>query len=144
MRLLLVTISFLALACTTEDHQRSAAIDLEQVSSCGNGVCDFGEGVDSCPQDCCIPGQPCGATCGNGICEMGEDHTSCPSDCCERTPGMDGHCIAECGNGFCEVGEDHTSCPADCACEGPNCCGNGVCEFGEGPITCPADCNDRN
>ena len=43
---------------------------------CGNGVCDFGETFETCPEDC--PG-----FCGDGICNPDIDETpiTCPQDC---------------------------------------------------------------
>jgi hypothetical protein len=69
------------------------------VGLCGNGVCEPGEDMKSCPKDC-----PVGPVCGNGVCEVGEDMKSCPKDCTGPV----------CGNGVCEVGEDMKSCPKDC------------------------------
>jgi hypothetical protein len=40
------------------------------VSTCGDGICQAGEG-GTCPQDCC----------GDGICEPGETAANCPADC---------------------------------------------------------------
>ncbi len=47
---------------------------------CGDGTCNCGEIVSSCPQDCGGPG----CYCGDGSCNCGENCSSCPSDC--------GHC----------------------------------------------------
>ncbi|MBW2997671.1 hypothetical protein KY349_05000 [Candidatus Woesearchaeota archaeon] len=44
-------------------------------SDCGNDICEEGEDIDDCPEDCTQP------ECGNGDCESGEDATSCPADC---------------------------------------------------------------
>ena len=85
---------------------------------CGNGSCDWGENVLTCPADC--------GTCGNGVCDPGETLVSCPSDC-------------SCGNGVCDPEETATSCPADCRF-----CGNGSCDWGENHANCPADCFCHN
>ena len=88
------------------------------IGVCGNDICELGEDIDNCPEDC---GE---AQCGNGVCEPGEDALSCPDDC-----------AAQCGNGVCEPGEDALSCQDDCTAQ----CGNGVCEPGETP-DCEQDC----
>jgi competence protein ComGC len=40
--------------------------------SCGDNVCNPGEDIVSCPEDC---------SCGNDICELDETTSSCPQDC---------------------------------------------------------------
>jgi formylglycine-generating enzyme required for sulfatase activity len=86
--------------------------------ACGNGACEAGESVASCPQDCTV-------ACGNGECEAGENSENCPRDC-----------GAACGNGECEAGESNATCPQDCT----TACGNGTCEAGENADNCPRDC----
>lgn len=46
-------------------------------STCGNAICDAGEGCETCAQDC----SGCAATCPNGACDAGETFASCPADC---------------------------------------------------------------
>lgn len=46
---------------------------------CGNGVCEEGETVENCPQDCQIKYD----VCGNGICESAETPQNCPQDCAQ-------------------------------------------------------------
>jgi CubicO group peptidase (beta-lactamase class C family) len=102
---------------------------------CGNGSCDWGENVLTCPADCgkcgtsvCDPGEdvascPSDCTCGNGSCDPGESYASCPQDGCT------------CGDGSCEATESLESCPEDCGT-----CGNGSCEQTEDGQSCPQDC----
>lgn len=131
-----------------------------------DGVCEFGEDCEGCPNDC--PG----GTCGNGTCDVanGEDCVSCPADCngeqggrkSERyccgagggfgpVPCSDERCSAGnficsdvpaasfcCGNESCEEGEDRLLCSIDCG--GPPVCGDTVCEAGESPCSCAPDC----
>lgn len=75
---------------------------------CGNGVCEEGENVLNCEQDC-------GSTtnCGDGVCDEDENAKNCPGDC-----------DPECGNGICEPGEKDT-CEQDC--QGPQCDKNFNC-----------------
>jgi len=103
-------------------------------NQCGNFVCEAGEDVASCAQDCEV-------VCGNERCDPGEDVASCPLDCavcgnnaCEGEEAIT--CRRDCpvcGNGTCELFEENT-CPADCTT-----CGNAVCEASE-LETCPQDC----
>ena len=80
---------------------------------CGNDVCQEGETISNCPQDCIVT-QTGSAVCGNGVCETGETSTSCSADCQAGTPtGL------VCGNGVCQSGETSTSCPADCGAPPP-------------------------
>ena len=78
--------------------------------TCGNHVCDPGESMSSCPEDCHAVGSGSGSgeTCGNHMCDAGETTASCPQDCPAPPPAP------VCGNRVCEAGETQTSCPADC------------------------------
>jgi len=48
-------------------------------NSCGNGICEESESVESCAPDCV-------SVCGDDICwsQEGEDRFSCPRDCCSK------------------------------------------------------------
>ena len=101
-----------------EDGETVATCPSDCTVACGNGECEAGESLDSCPQDCTV-------ACGNGECERGESPASCPQDC-----------GTACGDGDCEEGEDVANCPRDCSAA----CGNGACEEGENVASCPSDC----
>ena len=137
--------------------------------NCGNGTCDDGEDCSTCPLDC---PQGSGASCGNGVCEAGngEDCVSCPQDCngvqggkpskrfcCGDGDGnnpvgcgdlrcsADGNsCLTEpavsscCGDYICEGDENSYSCEIDCG--SPPACGDGNCDPDEDECSCPADC----
>jgi hypothetical protein len=105
---------------------------------CGNGHCEEGEDVWSCPTDCSS------AVCGNGICEAGETTAACGQDCycgngtCDSGENA-GTCVldcgsAVCGDGTCQPSESLALCPGDCFC------GNGSCDQGEDESTCAQDC----
>lgn len=137
--------------------------------ACGNGTCDPGEDCATCAADCDIPG---GATCGNGVCEAGdgEDCVSCPADCNGRQGGNpnrrfccgdgdgtnpvscgDARCAADgntctdvpspgacCGDTVCEGPENSANCALDC---GPGAtCDDGTCDPGEDSCSCAEDC----
>ena len=132
-----------------------------------DGTCELGEDCLNCANDC-ISGSG-GATCGNGICEAGdgEDCTSCPSDCAglttgkpsgryccgSDTPCSDSRCTSGglqctdsssgsasycCGDGICEGAEDSSNCALDCGSAGY--CGDGTCDPGEDECSCSSDC----
>lgn len=148
----------------------ATGISCNAKDTCGNGVCEAGEGEGlpgACPQDCKK------AICGNGVCEINESAQGCPQDCN----------AAVCGNKVCEK-DEQTKCPQDCdgliclpntrSCEGTllkvcnaqgtaqsttdcaaskqlcgndqcvpaGACGNGLCESeaSETLESCPADC----
>lgn len=108
--------------------------NLELCPFCGNGVCDFGESQQTCPQEC-------DQDCGNDVCESGE------GDLCPEA------CVTVCGNGVCETAANHDpkenpgNCPGDCVDTTHN-CGTGHCQFDpsvfdpgdEGLVVCPEDC----
>lgn len=140
---------------------------------CGDAVCEAGEDCNSCPADC--PSYSVGgASCGNGLCEAGdgEDCLSCPSDCagqqsgkpsgrfccgfggenpvgcadaactsggfaCTETPVGGGGSTC-CGDFACEAPEDGFNCSLDCGA--PPVCGDLTCDPGEDVCSCASDC----
>lgn len=97
------------IVCDGEDGGASTTV------VCGNGSCETGENVLSCPADC--------STCGDGQCTGSETESTCPADC------------ATCGDGICSSTESVASCPADCAV-----CGDGICSSTETSESCSEDC----
>lgn len=87
---------------------------------CGNGVCDGGENVSNCADDCGAVG---GEICGNGFCGTGENVSNCPQDC----GGAE-----ECGDGFCGAGENSSICPADCIDPANSCLTDADCDDRDG------------
>lgn len=106
--------------------------------SCGNHVCDVGDGenITNCAQDC--------AGCGNGAIDPGEDcdngsgntDTACPTPAYNNPPNTCSTCTTSCtvktvlgpycGDAVCSDGENFSTCPTDCTG-----CGNGVVEGNE-------------
>jgi V8-like Glu-specific endopeptidase len=76
---------------------------------CGNGICEPGETVTSCGDDCNERPDP---VCGNDICEDGEVPSSCPSDC-DEAPGS-WTCGAEFYNAL-------DGCDCECGAYDPDC-----------------------
>jgi len=68
--------------------------------TCGDGTCDPGEDICSCPADCIW------AVCGDGFCcASGHENTcTCHADC-----------GSACGDGCCNGDERAATCPEDCA-----------------------------
>ncbi len=133
--------------CTAFD-QTCASGNCVEPDVCGNGACESGETLQTCPDDCTV-------ICGDGACDPSETFTSCSADCdpecgdasCQgdelfETCPLD--CLPGCGDGACGGGEDRNNCPKDCGF-----CGNGSCEdaaesaslFPAPPLTtCLEDC----
>ena len=117
--------------------------DGNETSSCGDGVCDFGDNFENCPGDCPVCDNMCGddlcpeKVCLGSGCPCPESWESCPGDC----PGP------VCGNKECEDGETIKSCPGDCSelewgdVNDEHLCGDGICwEEAENYKNCPGDC----
>ena len=49
---------------------------------CGDGICQTGEDLVNCPEDCV------GDLCGDGVCQADEDPVNCPEDCEEDIPEL--------------------------------------------------------
>ena len=100
-----------------------------QIPFCGDGICQFAEGIDTCEcyQDCandpgwsaaCFPTITPIPFCGDGICQIGVDDCQCRVDCandptwlaiCFPTP------VPFCGDGICQIDVDGCQCTVDCA-----------------------------
>ncbi len=110
---------------------------------CGDSTCDPNEDCDNCPSDCLSSG----ASCGNGVCEAGdgEDCISCNSDCNGKQGGKpaDRFCCGD-GDGVNPVGCSDPNCGGPSACiDQPamnSCCGDGTCEGVEDVANCLVDC----
>jgi len=153
-------------------HSNEASATPAGAPPCGDAVCEAGEDCNSCPADC--PSFTAGATCGNGLCEAGdgEDCLSCASDCagqqggkpggrfccgfggenpvgcgdaacrtggfsCTETP-QGGSVTTCCGDFACEAPEDGFNCSLDCGA--PPVCGDLTCDPGEDVCSCSTDC----
>lgn len=79
----------------------SCEFDIVQELGCGNGVCEGGEGCESCAVDCGV----CAPVCGDGVCDATESCETCEVDC--------DVCPPACGDGLCAATEV-CSCTADC------------------------------
>ena len=118
--------------------------------TCDNdGTCETGEDCNTCPNDC-ISGTTSGASCGNGICEAGngEDCVSCAADCNGKQSGKpanrfccgdgDGQNPVTCGDSRCTAGGFQcTTVPANPV---NYCCGDATCEGANGRNACALDC----
>jgi len=116
--------------------------------TCGNFVCDSGEDIKNCGEDCKrISFSP---ECGNGVCSEQETYENCPYDCISTLICGDNicndiekgvceiDCPSVCGDGKCEFSEDET-CRPDCKK-----CGDGICELDETEDNCFVDCEVKS
>jgi hypothetical protein len=115
----------------------------------GDLVCEAGEDCGNCPSDCAA-GTSAGATCGNGVCEAGngEDCLSCAADCNGVQGGKPSSrfCCGDgagvnpvgCADSRCAAGGK--SCTTTPVAPSPFCCGDATCSPGEGCSTCALDC----
>jgi hypothetical protein len=98
----------------------SSSYVCEKPPVCGNEICEYGETLDNCPQDCTSSCKEEGQKCEAGTAGSA---AGCGYDC---TCAQSGICVTKniCGNGVCEQpGEDAGLCPQDC--------GNNVTPNGE-------------
>ena len=114
-----------------------------------NGICEAGEDCTTCPGDC-PSGTSSGASCGNGVCEAGngEDCVSCPDDCNGRQGGKpsnryccgdgDGVNPVPCSDSRCSDGGN--TCTDVPNTGGSYCCGDLTCDSGESCVNCAIDC----
>ena len=119
--------------------------------ACDNdGVCEAGEDCLTCAGDCPSGTSP-GASCGNGICEAGngEDCLSCAADCAGQQNGKPSNRFC-CGDGSTGTGavdcSDSRCTSGGFACTnvpvspGSFCCGDLMCDSGESCANCSLDC----
>jgi hypothetical protein len=95
---------------------------------CGNSICENGETVSNCLQDCFV----CNS---NGTCEneLGENENSCPIDCPNKSAAGSGS-----GGGGGSSGSGDSTNPS--GNQTSPFCGNGTCDTNETTANCPADC----
>ena len=111
---------------------------------CGNGTCERGEDCTDCAADC--PAfDVAGASCGNGVCEVGngEDCRSCALDCTGRTNGNPNNRFC-CGDGDCSdarCSQNGFSCTTTVNNPTTTCCGDFICRLPESSQNCGVDCN---
>lgn len=113
-------------------------------TDCGDGVCDGAETCANCADDC--TGSVGGASCGNGVCEAGdgEDCVTCAADCAGKQNGKPSRrwCCGNGGQGPVDCGDnrcgDCTDLPAGPG--GATCCGDLTCEGDESSFVCERDC----
>jgi probable HAF family extracellular repeat protein len=106
-----------------------------------DGSCELSENCNSCSDDCVsFDGAQ---SCGDGICQPGngEDCLSCASDCRGKQTGSPSGrfcCGADvdCTDARCNA--DGSVC--DDTQPAPYCCGDGFCDPGESKCDCPVDC----
>ncbi len=105
-------------------------------AKCGDGTCDSGESMATCPADCTSTGP----TCGDGTCDPAESPATCPADC------KSGGCPQPCDDGqACTVdtcdsatskcvftpATNGTKCADGSGCQLPSTCSAGTCQAGK-------------
>ena len=112
------------------------------VPFCGNAVCEAGESLSACPQDCVEICEPSWTCLGWGSCQAGSQSRECydlngcdldlgrPPEVRSCQPGCDVAC------GVCQS-LDLASCSCAPTVE---CCGNRICEEDEATWSCAVDC----
>jgi len=138
------------LACKPDCSGFDTAACSDCLSTCNdNGICEAAEDCTTCPGDC-VSGATGGASCGNGVCEAGngEDCVSCPTDCNGKQVGKFGnrYCCGD-GGGAAPVScadprctEGGNSCTDVPNPPGSFCCGDHSCDSGESCANCALDC----
>ena len=98
----------------TDDIKTTTAVTsqttkTQSTNNCGNGICDAGETIDNCQNDCL-------SNCGNNICESEQGETYINCGYCPEYVVDPEHQITSCGNGVCEPEnhEETRNCPSDC------------------------------
>ncbi len=141
-------------------------LDLIEVPSCGDSLCNKGEDQCNCPDDCGGTPPPTETNCADGVdndCDTFTDCDDsdcacdqCPNDPDKTEPGLCGCGVpdTDCGgsvtcddcfkgecDGVCHPVRDGPGCP-DCA-PSSSYCGDGTCEGDENSCSCEIDCGTR-
>jgi hypothetical protein len=101
----------------------------------------------------CNPEGNCLLTCGDGFCNYGEDIQSCPEDCTESSDDTDGDGIVDLEDNCLSVanedqedtdedglGDACDACPLDAFNMCESVCGDGICASDEDSMNCAEDC----
>jgi len=108
-------------------------------ASCGNGQCDNGESMLTCPKDCPQP-KTKEEACYHNACP--DQYAKCAADIqCVKTVDCfnTGGTPQECGDNANQKALNLCTTNAGCSVPVSN-CGNGVCDKGETNLSCPKDC----
>ncbi len=114
-------------------------------ATCGNGTCDQGETMLTCPKDCTQP-QSATEACYHQACPT--QYAACSADpaCVKSVDCFNtGGTPQQCGNNANQSALDQCVTNSGCNTQGGGGgglknCGNGVCDPDETELTCPADC----